>query len=349
VPPDDNETKKERELPPRVERALAKARAKAKEGKDEKRDNRGRWLALVPVSIALIGYSLFVPRATEPQAVPLPYVDTGALGATEKRDDALAAEAEANRLPTDVLAVGSALRAMNLLMTTSPKDEEINAARLTLDNAIRAASERSDALEKFLALRAIQLKKFLDEVERYEKTGEVTKELSEVGGGFVARNTAVGWIEGKRVHLTSSQRRVAYKMVWNAMTNLDRSPTFAPTIDEQRSLYALYLTRPHAPEQRRAEFDAERKAAKNPADCQRAAFNERRAVELWRAEKIQRLGQIDPGYPTAYALGVAYYRAGRFDLSSDAFRAYIDAHPDGPFVVRARNHLKAALDAYHSI
>ena len=43
----------------------------------------------------------------------------------------------------------------------------------------------------------------------------------------------------------------------------------------------------------------------------------------WRAEKIKRLGTIDPSYPTAYALGVVYFRAARYDLSADSFTARI--------------------------
>lgn len=347
---DDSENEKSREdapLPPRVERALAKARAKS--GRKQT-DYRSRLLALIPVSIALLGSVLFLPRATEPEAVPLPYLDTRALAAIERADDALAAEAEANRLPTDILAVGSALRALNAAMTSSPDDQQkIHEARLTLDTALQGAAERKDAADKLLALRAVQLKKFLAEVERFEKTGEISTDLVEIGGGFVPRNRAAGWIDGHRVLLTPSQRRAAFKTVWNAMTNTDRFAAFALTLDEQRALFTLYLTRPHPPEARRAEFEAERRAARKPADCARAEFNERRALELWRAEKIQRLGQIDPAYPTNYALGVAYFRAGRYDLASDSFRKYLDEHPDGPFVLRARNHLKAALEAEHEI
>jgi hypothetical protein len=236
------------------------------------------------------------------------------------------------------------------LVASKPEDQEIRDARVTLDSALQlAATGRPDAYPKLLSLRAIQMKKFLEEVERYEHTGVVTKELTDVSGGFVPRNAAAGWIDGKRVFMTPSQRRVAFKLVWNAMTNLETASGFAPTIDEQRTLYTLYLTRPHPPEQRRAELEVERRGAKNAADCDRIARNERRYVEMWRAEKIERLGQLDPSYPTSYALGVAYFRAGRYDLASDAFRTYIDAHPDGPYGARARNHLKAALDAYHDI
>ena len=38
--------------------------------------------------------------------------------------------------------------------------------------------------------------------------------------------------------------------------------------------------------------------------------------------------------------------SGRYDASAEAFRAWLDKHPDGPYSLRARNHLKAALAAY---
>jgi hypothetical protein len=45
-------------------------------------------------------------------------------------------------------------------------------------------------------------------------------------------------------------------------------------------------------------------------------------------------------------MGVAYYRVGRYDTSLEAFRSWIEKHPDGPLSLRARNHMKAAMAAY---
>jgi TolA-binding protein len=135
----------------------------------------------------------------------------------------------------------------------------------------------------------------------------------------------------------------------NAIVGVEALPAFQLTLDEQRALYTLYLTRPNVSELQQRNLDAMRRASSTPDGCAKAAAEDRRARELWRAEKIRKLGAIDPSYPTMYALGIAYFRAGSYDQASDAFRSWIDAHPDGPWTNRARNHLKASLAAYGSI
>ena len=124
----------------------------------------------------------------------------------------------------------------------------------------------------------------------------------------------------------------------------DRRPELAPTLDEERVLYTFFLRAPHAPEAVRARFDAARRGARDAAACRAIDEGERMAAEAWRATKIRALGAIDPAYPTPFALGVALQRAGEAPAASAAFRAWLDAHPDGPWTLRARNHLRAALD-----
>lgn len=339
-----DDTVRKSPLPAHVERALARARG----GGDRKPEpsRGGRWLALVPVSVAVVLFALLMPWATPPDAVPLPDVDERAVAEVARADRARAERARADRLPGDVLAVGSAVRAMNLADAKQADDVAVAAARRHLDDALAAAMARAGAEEDLVALRAVQLEAFLGEVARFEATGDVSEELEALGGGFVRKARAAGWIQGSRVLLGEPELRAAYKVVWNALAGTDVRPAFQPTLDEQRVLYRTYLSLPHPPEAVRPGLDAERRAATTEADCERARFNEHRATELWRAEKIKKLGAIDPTYPTGYALGVAYYRAGRYDLAVEAFRAWLDAHPDGPWSLRARNHLKASLAAY---
>ncbi|MEZ4310178.1 MAG: hypothetical protein R3F14_19220 [Polyangiaceae bacterium] len=64
-----------------------------------------------------------------------------------------------------------------------------------------------------------------------------------------------------------------------------------------------------------------------------------------RIEKIRELGALDPSYPAAFAEGVVLFRLGRFELAAQAFERHLAAHPDGPWTLRARNHLKASLEA----
>jgi hypothetical protein len=333
-----------------ADEALARARALVEKANEPKKRDPGRWLALVPVTIAILMMALMMPRATVPDAVPLPTVDHRALSEVMRADDVRAARAKATRLPTDVLALGTGIRAMQAVqLKPDATDQDLGDAQAVLDEARRILGGRSDWREDVLALRAVQMSAFLDELARYEQTGQTTKDLDELGGGFVRRMRSSGWAEGNRILLDEPQRRAVFKTVWNALAGVDTLSEMALTLDEQRALYTLYIGRPYAGEASQRTIDAIRRDAKTADQCARAAVDDRRAREMWRAEKIRRFGMIDPSYPTTYALGVAYYRAGRFDLSSDAFRAWLDAHPDGPLSTRARNHLKAALDAYGAI
>ncbi|MDB4946039.1 MAG: hypothetical protein JWP97_5573 [Labilithrix sp.] len=305
-----------------------------------------RWLALVPVTAALLVFLLMVPRATTPVDIPLPPVDGVALRAVHDDDDARAARARQARLPTGILAVGTAIRGMNRAMAA--RDAEAAAeGRRVLDDALRGALETDGdrALDDLRTLRAVQLEEFLGEVRKYEATGAASPELLELGGAFVDRMTDAGWITGREVLLDEPERRVAFKLVWTAMIAGDRAPGLVLSLDEQRVLYTLYLTRPHVPDSQRVSFQLMRKGAASTEECESVALKERLAAELWRADKIKKLGELDAAYPTGYALGVAYYRAGRYDLAMDAFRGWIDAHPDGPLALRARNHWKAAYVA----
>lgn len=344
--PGDDETER---TDKRAEEALAKARALVEKNEPKKRDP-GRWLALIPISIAFLMMALMMPRATVPDAVPLPTVDTKALSQVMRADDARVARAKAARLPTDVLGLGSAIRASQAVaMNAEANEHDAQEAQVMLDEARRILAGRQDWQEDVLTLRAVQMTAFLDALASYERTGQTTKDLDELGGGFVRRMRSSGWAEGNRIVLDGSQRRAIFKTVWNALAGVDGLDAFALTLDEQRALYTHYISRPYAGESAQRTLDALRRDAKTADQCARAAVDDRRSREMWRAEKIKRLGMIDPSYPTAYALGVAYYRGGRYDLSSDAFRAWIEAHPDGPLASRARNHLKAALDAYGAI
>lgn len=344
MPGDDNEKDA---LPPHVEKALAAARTAVKSDK-QSGTRGGRWLALVPVTAAVVFFALLMPRATEPRDIPMPALDGKALRATIDADRARAAAAKTNRLPGEVLAVGTAIRALNKTSTRTGPDApyEVERARQAVDDAKLQLGK--DAVEQLLSLRAIQLEEFLVEVSRFESTGQETPELVELGANFIARMREATWIDGNRVVLDEAERRAAYKMVWNAIANMGGGP-FALTVDEERALYTLYIAHPHVSDAQRPIVLAELAQAKGDDECARARANERRLVELWRADKIQKLSALDPSYPTAYALGVAYYRAGRYETSIEQFRRWIDAHPDGPYSLRARNHLRAALLAYGDI
>ena len=344
---DDNETnekprKDASALPPRVERALARAREAAKADRARK---GGRWLALFPAVVALLLLLLMMPRATLPDAVPLPFADERVLRDVARSDDARAAAAETTRLPADILVVGTAIRGLNGAEARGADDVQMLDARRQLDGALRELARREDVVSDLISLRAVQTRHFLDAVASWEKSGETSEDFIDLAASFVQRASDAGWVSGRRVLLSDTERRVMFKTVWNVLAGFDTKPALAVTLDEQRALFAFYIRHPHPAESSRFALEADRRAATTPEACARVNRDHHRQSELWLADKLKKLGDIDPTYPVGYALGVAYYHAGRFELSADAFTTFIGAHPDGPYTLRARNHLKALLSA----
>jgi hypothetical protein len=301
----------------------------------------GRVLALVPVSIALVLSLLILPRRVAPRDVPLPRVDAAALERTHAEDAARARAATERPLPIEVRALGAAIRALNTAEHTNAPDTPWDLLRADVDRT------RKEALPfgvgPLLDLRAVQAERFLTELRAWEKGAEPSAELAATGGAFLERFAQAGWIDGRHVIPPDDALRVAYKVVWNTVVGLDGVAGFEPTLDEERVLYAFFLSHPHAPERTKASLGAARATAKTAEDCAALDEGEGLAEESWRAEKIRLLGRIDPEYPTDYALGVALYRAGRYEESARSFQAWIDKHPDGELTLRARNHLRAAL------
>lgn len=329
-----------------MERALARARAVAKADRERK---AGRWLAVVPLGIGALLLLLMMPRATVPEAIPIPRVDERVLRRSAHDDDVRAAAAETTRLPTQVLAVGSAFRALNEAQARDATEAELIDAHRVLDAALRELGPDAKFEDDLCSLRALQTRHFLDAVEHWEATGETSDDLRALGGDFIRRLEGAGWATKQHVLLSEHQRRIMFKTVWNAVMRVEARPAFSTTLDEQRALYAFYIAHPHPPENRRELFEQQRREATTPLSCARANAEERRQTEMWRVDKIRKLAQIDAEYPGAFALGVAYYRAGRYDLSIEAFNAFIHAHPDGRYAILARNHLKAALVAHGTL
>ncbi|MBX3229588.1 MAG: hypothetical protein KIT84_04575 [Labilithrix sp.] len=333
----EEQEEQEKPLPPKVELALAKAREAVKADHARK---SGRWLAAIPLGIAFVLLSLMMPRSTRPDGIPLPRVDRRVTAAIAKADDALANEAEETRLPGDVLEIGTAVRDLNA-GEAGDDAEATTLARLKLEKLVTSVVRRKDSERDLLALRALQTRSFLRAVEEWE-AGAEPKDFLAAGGGFVQRAEQAGWVKDRRVMLDETQRRVAFKTVWNAVTHLD-TKAFALTLDEERALYAFYIQHPRVPENAREIVAGRLRDAKTPEACARARAETRRQEEAWRTEKIKRLGMIDPSYPTDYALGISYFQGGRSDLAVEAFGNFLQAHPDGAYAARAKNHMKAAL------
>jgi TolA-binding protein len=196
-----------------------------------------------------------------------------------------------------------------------------------------------------LALRAVQLEGFLDEVHAFEATGVESPELHALAGAFVRSMTAEGWCTGHALAPDDAALRAMFKQMWNSFLGLERRRELDLALDEQRAAYAFYLSHAHPSKPMRDAFEAARRGARDDNACQAIAEAERAATESWRLDRIDRLAAIDPSYPAQYARGVASFRRGDYGASAQAFRLWLRDHPEGPLALRAQNYLHAAVDA----
>jgi hypothetical protein len=297
-------------------------------------------LALVPIGVAITLGMLLLPRQALPDAVPLPVTDGRALAHAAAVDHELAEQARRQPLSGPIRALGSALRDLHRLEVGAGGTLTVTQVRQNVD--ARLAEALSGGYDALLRLRAVQLESFLAEVRRFEETHVQSDELVGVAGGFVRSMENEGWYDGRSFAASDGALRAMFKEMWNALLRLDQERAFAPPLDEERSLYALYLSRPHAAPAMRDAIVAARRGARDARTCEAVAEADRIAVETWRIERISRLATIDPTYPALYARGVANLRRGEFVHAADDLGTWLSEHPDGPLALRARAYLRAA-------
>ncbi len=286
---------------------------------------------LVAVLIAVLGSILVVPLEAPPRDVPLPIVNPRALAAAFAHDRALSdkigPELEHDRDEPrgqgglyDLRALGSAVRAYGIA-DASGEAEKLLRARDQLLAAVTKARALGD--DKLVALRAYELEAFLEEVRRWERTGEDSEELRALGGGFVALVMRSGWVRpGRHVALSEPLRAVFFKRRWSEITGL-KDGVFDLSLDEKRSFYAFLLSYP----------------ARTPGDANDLASCRR--LDQFRLRKVEELGKQDPAYPRSFARGVLLSRLGQYHAAIEAFNEHMAHASDGPYAMRARNYLAA--------
>jgi hypothetical protein len=300
-------------------------------------------LALVPFGVAIALGLLLFPRRAIPDSVPLPIADRRGLARTVAADHELAERARHEPLPGPVRALGSALRVFHALEVREADLGELGTARRSVDTALVEALAAGE--EPLLQLRAVQLEGFLAEIHTFASSGVESGELAALGGGFVRSMRREGWCDGHTLAPPESALRALFKQMWGSFLQLDGRPRFDPSLDEERALYAFFLSHPHPSQTMRDALIAARRGANGARACEALAEAERAARETWRLERIARFATIDPTYPAAYARGVASFGRGKYGEAASAFRSWLRDHPDGPLALRAQSFLLAALDA----
>ena len=288
------------------------------------------WLALVPLGVAFVLGVLLLPRRAAPESVPLPVADARALARIVAADHALAERARREPLPGAVRALGSAIRDFHTLEARDADGRELYDGpprRRRRRSSTRCAAEPSPCSScapcssRGSSTRCTASRRRASSRPSWRRSPAASCGRSRSRAGARAtrsRRTT------PRCARCSSRCGTAFLGLRTANAEL------APTLDEQRALYAFYLSHAHPPKAMRDALDAARRGARDATACAAIDEAERGAAEAWRLERIARLAAIDPDYPADYARGVASYRRGDFGASARAFRAWLRDHPDGP-------------------
>jgi hypothetical protein len=289
--------------------------------------------------------ALMLPRRVVPDSLPLPELDDRIISREISADEERAQGARRNSLSPLVRALGSAIREFHAAEAHDERDAVLSGARAAIDRArMQVLGEAKE--EEVRALRAVQMDGFLEEVQRFERTGQESRELDALGGTFLRRMRREGWCQGNVVVLTALERRAFFKANWNKLVQVEKDPAFVLSNQETRAIYTLYFTHPHASDSQRSALARARAQAKDLATCARIDDGEHAAAQAWLITKLIEYAAIDPTYPIAIARGVALYQRHQYADAAHSFNQWLDAHPEGPWTLRTRNYLRASAAAY---
>ena len=296
--------------------------------KGMRRHLRGWQAGLLIVLLAGSAIVLATPRAVEPGGFPESRIDVAAINRVMAEDDALALLAARGERDVDVRALGRELRNYNEAAALAEEDDFAHARERVVD----AAARLGQFGEQVRQLRAYQMRSFLVELRGWQATGVITEELRALSGDFIDAVVRSHWCQPASRELLLGERelRVLFKKRWNTVVGAD-SEELAPTLEEERVRLRFLLAYPFINNDPRGRGVTDRTSVD-------------RLVAPQRMKTIDRLGALDPSYPTDLARAVVLYGTGQFHLAAEALRRHLDARPDGPYTLLARNYLKAALD-----
>jgi hypothetical protein len=257
---------------------------------------------------------LAIPRAAEPTLLPLPQPDRRVLARQRAEETRLSEEARRVPLSFEVRAVGDAFRRLGAGTVAEqgvPESTLRDLQKLAAEAQVKAGGRA------LLALRSVQAELFVAAAREWDTTGKMSTELRELGGDFPEVAEQRGFRKAGRLVLDDEELGTLFRMRWCELTRTKNAPPLAPSLDELRAFYALLL-------------------AHSPANGDRGS-------DRVRLLAVAALSKLDPRYPAAVARGVLLYRSGAQAAAADAFREHLSRQEDGPFRLRARNHLLATL------
>ena len=285
------------------------------------------WQAIV-VAVSVAGVAMLVgtPRAVPPEEVPLPVPSPAGLAAIRATDDAraatLARTSERDREAMfELRALGDLMRQYGQADLEGRRDDRAS-LRPKIVEMVRHFEEIGQS-ELLLSLRAYQMRVFQHGLSTWEATGKEDEDTRAVGGDFVALAEDNGWLDGPHAFsMDDDVRGALFKRRWAEITAVN-DLRFSLSIDEMRALYAFWLRNPP------------RAATSHPDPPERTLS--------WLMAKVNEIAAVDREYPGELAKGVLAFQLGDHHTAANDFRAHLSLHPDGPWTLRARNYLVAAL------
>lgn len=284
------------------------------------------WVVLFPsVGIALLATWLALPQGTMPDYLPVPTLRHDEIATL--RTELVAADLRVRKRPLEyeTRRVGECVRQLG---RSWYEGEPVSVAqRERLRELVRSVRARSgDA--SLIDLRAVQTRLFLLALTAWETTGRASEDAIELGGDFLIKARQFGWLKGP-----SDCSKVS-----------DASPSKCVLDLAQDERAALFLNR---------WTDLASASGNDPLPLDSAwtvvALRARLKQPLSRlgAEDlrlIERVKRVDPSYPDALAKGLLFVQLGERQRAIEAFQSQLEAHPNGPFALRARNHLVYAIE-----
>jgi hypothetical protein len=156
-----------------------------------------------------------------------------------------------------------------------------------------------------LQLRALQCSLLVAAMRDWQATGRISDDLVELGGDLMSL------VKANRESLTDAECWSLALKRWTNLAGLTNNPAFQPSREiELTQLHYFYS---------------------HPTD-DGDAFDTRVRI-------LHRYAQLDPAYPVNYGLGVLMASGGRLSAAATSFAKHLELHPNGPFALRARNHL----------
>lgn len=277
---------------------------------------------VVAVGLAALAAILLVPLPATPHVVPAPTVDRREELDVAMRDRALAATGQDQPLPFAVRLVGERWRRLGAATAQGQRERagrELTELRLALQEARARHGE-----PPLLTLRAIQTELFLAALIRWEATGHVEPDLTELGGDFLTVAARNCWTRQGRLRLSEAERRTLFRLRWGELTGAGERPPFAPSLNEWRAYFRFLLAHP------------ERPASLSPTPVGRA-------VAQRRLLYVEALARRDPTYPASFARGVLWAQLGNSTAAMGAFQTHLDDPSQRLLRPWARNHVAALL------